>query len=87
MSVSIIIITLNEEKYLPKLLRDLSEQTAPDSIGEILVVDGGSTDDTKGAAEKFTSKLPVRFIKAPKKVGRLKKTMASSKLPMTIYYF
>lgn len=67
MTVSIIIITLNEEKYLPELLSDLAKQTALDTIGEILVVDGGSADDTKGAVKKFENILPIRFVAAPKK--------------------
>lgn len=53
---SIIIPALNEEKYLPKLLGDLSEQTYQDF--EVIVVDGGSIDKTVSLANSFAYKLP-----------------------------
>lgn len=53
---SIIIPCLNEEKYLPILLSDLSEQTFKDF--EVIIIDGQSEDKTVIFAEKFTSKLP-----------------------------
>jgi len=42
--VSVIVPTLNEERVLPQLLRDLLAEAA---LHEIIVVDGGSTDQTK----------------------------------------
>lgn len=50
---SIIIPTLNEEKYLPHLLSDLNGQTYQDF--EVIVVDGDSTDKTvqKATASKI----------------------------------
>lgn len=53
---SIIIPTLNEEKFLPNLLHSLARQTVKDF--EVIVVDGHSKDDTVQAAKKFASKLP-----------------------------
>ncbi|MBP9702259.1 glycosyltransferase [Candidatus Woesebacteria bacterium] len=53
---SIIIPALNEEKYLPKLLGDLSEQSFRDF--EVIVVDGGSKDKTISMANSFVDKLP-----------------------------
>lgn len=53
---SIIIPALNEEKYLPKLLGDLSAQTYQDF--EVIVVDGGSKDKTISLANSFADKLP-----------------------------
>lgn len=46
--ISIIILTLNEEKHLPRLLESLSPLEA-----RIVIVDSGSTDATKEIAEKF----------------------------------
>jgi len=58
---SIIIPTLNEEKYLPRLLTDLSQQKEDDF--EILIIDGQSSDNTKKLARSFGDKLPrLRFI-------------------------
>lgn len=62
---SVIIPTLNEEKFLPNLLQSLVEQ--PDQDFEVLVVDGRSKDNTKEAALKFKNKLPnLKFITAPR---------------------
>ncbi|MBN2884454.1 glycosyltransferase [Patescibacteria group bacterium] len=46
--LSIIIPTLNEEKYLPKLLQDIKKQNFSDY--EIIVSDGSSQDKTKEIA-------------------------------------
>ena len=47
MSVSIIIPTWNEAAHIAATIRSLREQTP----GEIIVVDGGSTDDTVALAQ------------------------------------
>ena len=53
--ISIIIPTLNEEKFLPKLLDSLVAQTKKDF--EVIVVDGSSQDKTVELAHTFISKL------------------------------
>ena len=57
---SIVIPTLNEEKYLPKLLDDLSKQTLQEF--EVIVVDGHSDDKTIRESKKFAKKLPMLRI-------------------------
>jgi len=57
---SVIIPTLNEEKYLPKLLNDLLKQTKKDF--EVIVVDGNSRDKTKEVTTKFNNILDIKFI-------------------------
>jgi hypothetical protein len=52
--VSVIIPTLNEEKYLSRCLKSLVNQ-APDGTFEILVVDGGSSDQTVQIAKKYAN--------------------------------
>ncbi len=59
-TVSIIIPTLNEEKFLPKLLASLVSQT--EKSFEVIVVDGKSKDMTVAVAESFKKKLPLRVI-------------------------
>lgn len=49
--VSIIIPTLNEEKYLPNLLRSIQKQTL--SPSEIIVADNHSKDQTRQIARQF----------------------------------
>ncbi|HOX96539.1 MAG TPA: glycosyltransferase [Candidatus Woesebacteria bacterium] len=57
---SIIIPCLNEEKDLPVLLKDLSQQTLQDF--EVIVVDGESKDKTVTKAKGFDKKLPSLTI-------------------------
>lgn len=53
--LSIIIPTLNEEKYLPRLLSEIKKQTFKDY--EIIVADAGSTDKTVKIAKSFGCKI------------------------------
>jgi glycosyltransferase involved in cell wall biosynthesis len=55
LSVSIIIPTFNEEKYLPKLLKSIQSQTYQPK--EVIVADAFSTDKTREIAEKFGCKI------------------------------
>jgi len=57
---TIVIPTLNEEKYLPALLKDLKDQSYKDF--EIIIVDGKSTDYTVKEALKFNNKLSQVII-------------------------
>lgn len=61
---SIIIPTLNEARYLPKLLTDLVNQTYQDF--EVIVVDGGSADKTLALAKEYKSKLNLTLLNSPK---------------------
>jgi glycosyltransferase involved in cell wall biosynthesis len=62
---SIIIPTLNEEKFLPRLLDSLVAQTGRNF--EVIVVDGSSRDKTVAVAKKYTAKLPGLKILEVKK--------------------
>ncbi|MDQ5951564.1 MAG: hypothetical protein QG639_845 [Patescibacteria group bacterium] len=62
---SIVIPTLNEEKYLPKLLKDLSSQTFENF--EVIVVDGNSEDTTVKKATTFKKKLNLKIIPVTKR--------------------
>ncbi len=64
---SIIIPTLNEEKFLPKLLESLTAQT--DKHFEVIVVDGSSKDKTVAVAQSFASKLPKLQVIISKKAS------------------
>lgn len=57
---SIIIPTLNEEKYLPILLDNLLQQEETDF--EVIVVDGKSADQTKAITKKFQDVFAKRKI-------------------------
>ncbi len=53
--LSIIIITYNEEKYLPKLLHSIKNQSFRDY--EVIVADAKSTDKTREIARKFGCRI------------------------------
>jgi len=53
--LSIIIPTYNEEKYLPKLLKSIKNQTFKDY--EIIVADNSSKDKTRQIAKEFGCKI------------------------------
>ena len=55
LSVSVIIPTFNEEKYLPRLLRSLERQSVQPN--EVIVVDAFSVDKTRDIAKKFGCKI------------------------------
>lgn len=63
--LSIIIPVLNEAETIKKLLHHLSENSSGDNEIEIIVVDGGSSDETKGVIKNFivASSRPVGFQK------------------------
>ena len=64
---SVIIPTLNEEKFLPKLLTSLVDQANRDF--EVIVVDGKSRDKTVAVAKTFIKKLPKLKIIISKKAS------------------
>ena len=57
--VSVIVPTLNEEKYLTRCLKSLVSQTS-DRTMEILVVDGGSRDRTVPIAKQYADKVLMK---------------------------
>ncbi|MBW7955155.1 glycosyltransferase family 2 protein [Patescibacteria group bacterium] len=57
---SIVIPTLNEEKFLPKLLADLEKQTFKNF--EVIHVDGKSDDSTCVKAADFSQKITLQTV-------------------------
>ena len=55
--VSIIIATFNSEKVLPMVLNSVKQQTFSKDKIEILIVDGGSNDQTLKIAKRFGCKI------------------------------
>ena len=59
--LSIIIPTLNEEKYIGNLLENLKNQTYKDF--EIIIIDAGSNDNTeKVIMNTYIGEIPLKFI-------------------------
>lgn len=65
MFLSIIIPTLNEEKYLPILLSSLVFQT--NKKFEVIVSDGNSEDKTKEKALEFEDRLDIKICSSNKR--------------------
>ena len=57
MKLSVIIPTRNREKVLKKALESLTKQTLEQKYFEVIVVDNGSTDNTKEVVESFLEKI------------------------------
>lgn len=65
-TISIVIPVLNEEQHIAPLIQHIRNNSDPANIAEVLVVDGGSTDNTINIAQKLGAKI----LHAPK--GRAK---------------
>ena len=61
-NVSIVVITLNEEKNIGVLLDSLLKQEYPSSAFEVIVVDGGSKDDTQQIVHAYHEKGNVKLV-------------------------
>jgi len=65
--VSIVVITLNEEKRISRLMEELSVQTHQEF--EVIVVDSNSEDNTRGVAQAYESALPKLTVHHMKNRG------------------
>jgi glycosyltransferase involved in cell wall biosynthesis len=65
--ISAVICTLNRASYLVKAMESLVNQTYPKEYYEIIVVDNGSTDNTREVAEQFSQFARIRYIYEPVK--------------------
>lgn len=82
MHLNIIIPTLNEAKYVPRLLDDLNAQTFQDF--ETIVVDGGSTDET---VKRIRHTYPeVTVIETGRGVSLQKNTGAEATKAQTLLF-
>ncbi len=70
--ISLILTVKNEASSLPGLLDSISAQTRlPD---EIVVVDGGSTDDTLAVLHTYAKRLPLKIICEPGNISQGRNT-------------
>lgn len=75
-TVSLCVIALNEEKFLPHLLKDLLAQTYPHEKTEIVLVDSGSSDSTRLIMESFSMEHAGEYL-GIKVADNPKRTQAS----------
>jgi glycosyltransferase involved in cell wall biosynthesis len=74
---SILVPTLNEEKYIGILLGSLCKQTFKDF--EVIVVDGSSQDHTREQVLSFQDRLNIQFVTAPKRGVSAQRNYAANK--------
>jgi len=63
--ISAVVCTLNRAAYLAKAVESLVNQTCPKDHFEIIVVDNGSTDNTKEVVQQFSQSALIRYIHEP----------------------
>ncbi len=61
--ISLIITTLNEGPAIRRLLDSILAQSLPPD--EVVIVDGGSTDNTVAQIESYADRLPLRLLIVP----------------------
>lgn len=62
MSVIIIMATCNGAKTLPKVLDGYARLAQPTGGWSAIIVDDGSTDDTRKVIESYAERLPIRYV-------------------------
>lgn len=81
--VSFVIPTLNAQKYLPQCLKTIISQNYPKNKIEIIISDGGSTDNTIKIAKKYG----VKVIKNPEVLHEPGKSRAAKIAKGKIIFF
>lgn len=82
---SIIIPTLNEEQYLPRLLKNLNQQTMTDF--EVFVVDGQSDDHTPACVTNFPNRYPLTLLSTSKRNVSHQRNIGAKKSDSKILVF
>ena len=86
--ISIVIPVLNEAATITSVLNHLNKNSSEGNISEIILVDGGSSDNTKALIEEFSasSRTTVRLVTSEK--GRAKQMNTGAQIAKgTILYF
>jgi len=83
MNISVIIPTYNEERFITKTVKKIIERTEQ-PVKEIIIVDGGSTDNTIRYAKPFPL---VRIITSPRKGRAVQMNYGASKAKGELLYF
>lgn len=85
MKFSILIPTLNEEKYLGKLLDSLLSQTLKDF--DVIVVDAHSDDKTVAVAKKYEHSLNIKVINSKKRNISYQRNLAAKNATTDLIFF
>jgi len=86
--LSIIIPVLNEAENIVSVLSHLTEKASSDTVAEIIIVDGGSTDKTVELIHDFAQESSFNILPVSSGKGRAKQMNAGSrKATGDILYF
>ena len=69
--LSICVVALNEEAFLPNLLQNIRDQQYPHELTEIVLVDSGSSDETRNIMKSFQDNhdfYNVQVLDNPKRI-------------------
>ena len=82
---TVVIPTLNEERFLPFVLSDLAHQKEQNF--EVIIIDGKSTDKTKEIATQYLKKIPFQFIETEKHNVSFQRNLGAKKAQGTYVIF
>lgn len=72
LKLSICVVALNEDNFLPNLLQNIRDQQYPHRLTEVILVDSGSEDTTKSIMEAFKEEsngfYSVQVLNNPKRI-------------------
>ncbi|RXG27383.1 TIGR04283 family arsenosugar biosynthesis glycosyltransferase [Leeuwenhoekiella marinoflava] len=86
--ISIVIPVLNEAENLPFLLKHLTDNATLTNSLEILIVDGGSTDETWNVAKRIQTESPLKIHIVSSERGRAKQmNIGANNATGSILYF
>jgi glycosyltransferase involved in cell wall biosynthesis len=83
--LSVLIPTLNEEKYIGVLLNSLANQEFKDF--EIIVADGNSDDKTQEVVSEFNDKLNIKFLTSDKRNVGYQRNFAAKNSTTRHFFF
>ncbi len=86
--ISIVIPVLNEAETIEDLLQHISENVLATSVSEIVVVDGGSDDNSREIVARFADNSLINVVSVSSNKGRAKQMNAGAKISTgSILYF
>lgn len=86
--ISIVIPVLNEAETIEDLLQHISENVLATSVSEIVVVDGGSDDNSRDIVTRFADNSLINVVSLSSNKGRAKQMNAGAKISTgSILYF
>ena len=86
--ISIVVPVLNEAETIEDLLQHISENVLATSVSEIVVVDGGSDDNSRDIVTRFADNSLINVVSVSSNKGRAKQMNAGAKISTgSILYF